>query len=192
MKDILRLIVALTLISTAAGVILAVTNKATSSPIGNAGSKQHGESLALVLPEFDNHPNLTTLDVNDGGRTWTFHVARKNGRYVGAAFVASSKKGYGGDLSLMVGVTAGGHVKQIRILSQQETPGLGSKVAEEPFVSQFAGKPITGTVWAVTKDRGDFDAVTGATISSRAVLEAMRTGLEVYRNHADEIARTGE
>lgn len=192
MKDIARLVIALTLISTAAGVILAVTNRITTAPIDSAGSRQYGESLALVLPAFDNQPNLTTFDVNDGEQTWTFHVARKGGRYVGAAFVASSKKGYGGEISLMIGVTAEGRVRKIRILSQQETPGLGTKVTEAPFASQFDDRSITGTVWAVRKDHGDIDAVTGATISSRAVLEAVRAGLDVYQKHADEIARAGE
>jgi electron transport complex protein RnfG len=192
MKDILRLVIVLTLISSAAGVILAVTNKVTSGPIASAGQREHTESLTLVLPACDNDPARTKADIVVDGRAWTFHVARKAGRYAGAAFVAVSRRGYGGDIRLMVGVTAGGTVNRVRVLSQQETPGLGTKVAAAPFISQFDGRTIADTRWAVRKDQGDFDAVTGATISSRAVLEAVRAGLDVYRDHVAEIARTGE
>lgn len=191
MKEILRLIIVMTIISAAAGVILAYTNKVTRDPIEKARSKETVEALALVLPPFDNQPSTCTNTVAVQGQDWTFYVARQNGQYVGAAFVSTSRKGYGGEIKLMVGVTADGTVKDVRILSQQETPGLGTKVAETPFRGQFANKPVAGTVWKVRKDGGDFDAITGATISSRAVLEAIQAGLSVYREHQAAIAETG-
>jgi electron transport complex protein RnfG len=190
MKEIVRLMVVLTLISTAAGVVLAYTNKVTRDPIQKARSKETVEALALVLPPFDNQPSACTNVIAAQGRNWTFYVARLNGRYAGAAFESISPKGYGGEIKLMVGVTADGVVKDVRILSQQETPGLGTKVTEKPFRSQLANKPVAGTVWKVRKDGGPFDAVTGATISSRAVLEAIQSGLDVYREHQAAIAAT--
>ncbi len=192
MKEILKLLAALTIISSGAGLLLAYTNKVTAGPIAAARQKETTEALKAVLPDFDNDPADCTCSFEEGGRTWAFHVARKAGRFSGAAFQTSSSKGYGGEISLMVGLSATGTVNSVRVLTQHETPGLGTKVAEEPFKSQFNGKPIEGTVWAVKKDNGHFDAVTGATISSRAVLEAVRNGLDVYRRHAAEIARTGE
>lgn len=192
MKEILRLIVVLTLISAAAGVLLAYTNKVTRDPIEKARGRETVEALALVLPPFDNQPSTNTNSITAQGRTWTFYVARREGQYAGAAFECSSRKGYGGEIRLMVGVTAGGTVKDVRILSQQETPGLGTKVTELPFRGQLANKPIDGTVWKVRKDGGNFDAVTGATISSRAVLEATQAGLGVYREHQAAIKATGQ
>jgi electron transport complex protein RnfG len=192
MKDMVKLIVALTIISVAAGVILAFTNKVTSTPITMAAQKETVEALAAVLPEFNNDPNQCMATIVEDNRTWTFHVARQDGAFTGAAFESSSQKGYGGEIRLMVGITAANEIKRIKILSQKETPGLGTKITETPFASQFDGRRIRGAVWAVRKDRGDFDAVTGATISSRAVLEAVKAGLDVYEKHAAEIARTGE
>lgn len=192
MKEMLKLLFALTLISSAAGLLLAYTNKVTATPIADAGQKETTAALRAVLPDFDNNPLDATCEITDGNRKWMFHVARKGGVFSGVAFESSSTKGYGGEIAIMIGVTATGTVKNIRILSQHETPGLGTKIAEDPFRRQFDNKPIEGTSWAVRKDNGSFDAVTGATISSRAVLEAVRDGLDVYRRHKDEIARAGE
>jgi electron transport complex protein RnfG len=192
MREILKLVLALGLISSLAGVILAFTNKVTAQPIERAAQAEVRQALSMVLPAYDNEPDTTVLTVVESNQPWRIHVARKDGRYVGAAFVASSSKGYGDAIGVMVGVTAADIVKQVRILSQKETPGLGTKVTEAPFRTQFDGKPVEGTVWAVRKDQGDFDGVTGATISSRAVLEAIRSGLDVYAKHRNEISRTGE
>lgn len=192
MKEILKLVAALTIISSAAGLLLAYTNKVTAAPIAAARQKETTAALKAVLPDFDNDPGVCTCQVQEDGRTWTFHVARTSGQFSGTAFETVSSKGYGGEIAVMVGITATGTVERIHILSQHETPGLGTKVAEEPFKRQFEDRPVEGTVWAVKKDNGNFDAVTGATISSRAVLEAVRNGLEVFRKHASEVARTGE
>ncbi len=192
MKEIIRLIAVLTLISATAGIMLAYTNKVTRAPIETAMRKETVAALAVVLPPFDNVPAACTNTVRENGSTRTFYVARKDGRYAGAAFEAASGKGYGGMIRLMVGVTADGTVRSVRILAQQETPGLGSKIAEPAFCGQFTDRPIEGTSWQVRKDGGAFDAVTGATISSRAVLEAIHEGLAAYQRHKDSIARTGE
>jgi electron transport complex protein RnfG len=191
-KDMVKLIFALTVISAAAGIVLSFTNKVTTAPIAAAAQKETVEALAAVLPEFDNDPNQCTATIVESNLTWTFHVARKGGACTGVAFETSSQKGYGGEIRIMVGVTAANEIKRIKILSQKETPGLGTKITADPFISQFNAKRIEGAVWAVKKDQGDFDAVTGATISSRAVLEAVKAGLDVYGRHAAEIARTGE
>lgn len=192
MKEALRLLIALTLISSGAGLLLAYTNKVTAGPIAAQREAETIRALQAVLPAFDNNPAACTNLLVDNGNTWTFHVAREAGQYAGAAFATSSRKGYGGEIVVMVGVNANDTVNRIHILSQHETPGLGTKVADTAFKAQFGGKPVEGTVWAVRKDKGGFDAVTGATISSRAVLEAVRNGLAVYQKHKAEIMRTGE
>jgi Na+-translocating ferredoxin:NAD+ oxidoreductase subunit G len=190
-KDVVRLIVVLTLFGVVAGLMLAFTNKVTSAPIAKARQAEQVEALAEVLPAFDNNPSAVTNLVTANGAQWVFYVARKAGVYAGAAFVAESARGYGGLIRLMVGVRADGTVNRVRILSHQETPGLGSKIGEPAFKDQFNGRRIDGTVWKVKKDGGDVQAVTGATISSRAVAEALGAGLDVYRRNADAIARTG-
>jgi electron transport complex protein RnfG len=192
MKEILKLIFSLTVISSAAGLLLAYTYKVTAAPIAAASQQGTTQALAAVLPPFDNNPAHNSVTFKDNDTAWTFHVARKSGQFIGVAFETASRNGYGGEIKIMVGITADGHIKAIQILSQHETPGLGTKITEAPFKPQFEGKPIAGTLWAVKKDNGSFDAVTGATISSRAVLEAVKNGIAAYTKHATEIARTGE
>jgi electron transport complex protein RnfG len=192
MKALLKLTLTLTIISFAAGLLLAYTHKVTAPSIAAAVRQETIAALASVLPPFDNDPSTTTLSISESGRPWVFHVARKNGAFVGSAFETSSKNGYGGDIRIMVGITADGHLKSIHFLAQHETPGLGTKIDGAPFKLQFAGKPVAGPVWNIKKDQGHFDAITGATISSRAVLEAIRNGIDAYTAHASEIARTGE
>lgn len=192
MKEILKLIFSLTVISSAAGLLLSYTYKVTAAPIAAASQKGTTQALAAVLPPFDNNPANNSITCKEETTSWTFHVARKGGQFTGAAFETSSQNGYGGEIRIMVGITADGHIKSIQVLSQHETPGLGTKITEAPFKPQFDGRPITRTLWAVKKDNGSFDAVTGATISSRAVLEAVKNGIAAYIKHATEIARTGE
>lgn len=188
MKEIAKLVFVLTLISAVAGLMLAFTNKVTEAPIAQARNAEKVQALAEVLPPFDNDPSACAVVVETNGLQWTFHVGRKDGVYAGAAFESVSKKGYGGPIRLIVGVGADGAVRKIKVLEQQETPGLGTKVAASPFRDQFEGRSIEKTRWAVKKDGGDLDAITGATISSRAVADAVRTGLAVYTGNLQAIS----
>jgi len=95
-----------------------------------------------------------------------------NGAGVGYAFLAVGK-GYGGDIDILIGLEDETTIKGITIISQSETPGLGSRIAESSFASKFAGLNI-GDV-ALKQDGGQIDAITGATISSGAVVDAVRT-----------------
>jgi electron transport complex protein RnfG len=191
MQGIRQWLLAPALISAAACMLLAFTNGVPPAPVSGTAADSLVEALAAVLPEFDNDPRAATNTFSEDGVRWTFFVARKEGRFAGAAFVATSPHGYEGAIRVLVGVRADRTIKDIRVLSQQETPGVGSKVTEAPFRSQFAGRSIAGTPWKLRMDGGDIDAVTGATISSRAVTEAVGAGIVVYRRHAEEIAATG-
>jgi Na+-translocating ferredoxin:NAD+ oxidoreductase subunit G len=192
MKEIVKLIFALGLISSAAGLMLSLTNKATKAPIEAARKKETLQALSEVLPAFDNQPDATCIKLSEGGADWTFYVARKEGNFVGAAFQAVSTKGYGGPIAMMVGVNSDGTVRSFRVLSQQETPGLGTKITVPPFSKQFDGRDVVKTRWLVKKDGGDFDSITGATISSRAVVGAMKSGLDVFARHREEIEDCGK
>jgi len=78
-------------------------------------------------------------------------------------------------------------VTGIEILSHAETPGLGDKIAHEGFKDQFKGQSLGSADWRVKKDGGDFDQITGATISPRAVVGAVKKGLEFFGEHRQEI-----
>ena len=84
----------------------------------------------------------------------------------------------------MVGFTGDGKLNGIDVLSQKETPGLGAKVDTEAFTRQFRGLSLADTKWAVDKDGGDIDGITAATISSRAVVDAIQKAIDLMGAHA--------
>ena len=184
MKETFRLVATLTVICLMAGVLLAWVDGMTCGPIERALREEKLEALRSVLPLYDNEPDKDVVVV-DGD--WTFYVARKDGAFAGAAVEAGTTKGYGGSIRIMVGIGADGKVRGIEILKHKETPGLGAKIGDSAFLGQFANRDIAETTWAVKKDGGDIDQITAATISSRAVTEALKAGLEVYRSNEDQI-----
>jgi electron transport complex protein RnfG len=187
MKETLRLILTLTAICVLSGALLALVNGMTAEPIEQARRAEQTAALKRVLPPADNDPLRDTVTIEEAGRAWTFYVARADGAFAGAAFETVTSMGYGGNIVIIVGVTADGTVQGIQILEQKETPGLGAKITEESFLAQFAGRSATETTWAVSKDQGDIDQITAATISSRAVVAAVREGIDVYLRHAAAI-----
>ncbi|UCC90512.1 MAG: RnfABCDGE type electron transport complex subunit G [Dehalococcoidia bacterium] len=94
-----------------------------------------------------------------------------DGAKIGYAFIAVGK-GYGGDIDILVGLEDDTTIKGISIVSHSETPGLGSRITESFFTNQFAGLSIDEV--ALKRDGGEVDAITGSTISSRAVINAVR------------------
>ena len=188
MNENVKLIAVLVIICTIAGTLLAWAHKVTYEPIKATERRIRTEAMKEVLPPYDNDPLLEAVSVTDGGE-WKFNVARKDGQYAGAAFEASSPKGYSGDIFIMVGVNADGNVQAIKILKQKETPGLGAKVLAPAWRAQFSCKSISGTKWSVKKDQGDIDQITAATISSRAVTEAVKSGLDVYMRNRETIVK---
>ena len=112
-------------------------------------------------------------------------------RELGVAFRTSSRKGYGGRIDVLVGVLPDGTVNGIEITEQKESPGLGTKVAQPAFTDQFKGKKAPdATAWSkIKKDNGQIQAITGATISSRAVSEAVRSGLAVFSKYSEQIVK---
>ena len=191
MKDIIKMVVVLTVISVVAGYLLATTNKITKAPIAAALLAEKLDAIKKVLPAYDNDPVVNTCIVQEAGKEWIFYVARKQGAFAGAAFEASSDQGYNGTIRILAGILPDNNIKGLEIIEQSETPGLGAKISDSAFKDQFQGKSILRTRWKVKKDGGDIDAITGATISPRAVVSALKTGLEVYTNHFDKIAATG-
>ncbi len=188
MKDMLKMVVVLGVICVLAGGLLAVVNRVTKDPIAAAMREEKMKAMRVVLPDYDNDPMTCTNTVIENGKTWVFHVATKDGKFTGAAFEAASDQGYSGTIRIMVGVKADDTIQGLEILQQTETPGLGARIAESSFRDQFRSRNILNTNWKVKKDGGDIDAITGATISPRAVLDALRAGLKVYSAHKADIA----
>ena len=111
-------------------------------------------------------PDLTSFQESD-----EIFVIREGENIAGYAFVAAGR-GYGGSISIFVGIKPDYSIKEIEVLSHTETPGLGNKITEDPFIKQFEGLLVEDI--ALLRDGGKIDAITGATVSSRAVTEAIQ------------------
>ena len=189
MKNAFKIVFVLTVICVIAGGLPAVIYKITKEPIEKALLAEKMQAMKKVLPPYDNDPMLCTNVVVEAEKKWVFYVARKNGAFAGTAFEASSDQGYGGTITILVGI-ASNTVYGIEILEQKETPGLGAQITKPSFTDQFQHKNIVKTKWKVKKEGGDINAITGATISPRAVLDALRAGLKVYIKNQKAIANT--
>lgn len=194
MKDVVKLIVALTLIACVAGLILSLVESATREPIAEQRRLEMLRALRAVLPEFDNQPDSDQIELSVGqdkrGRDMkrTFFRGRKGSELTGIAFSTVAPDGYSGNIGIMVGLTPDGTVHGIEILTHAETPGLGDRITHAPFKDQFRGKSLANADWRVKKDGGAFDQITGATISPRAVVGAVRKALEFYRQEQATIS----
>lgn len=193
MNSMPRLILVLTLITAGAGLILSLVEAVTREPIAEQRRLETLRALQAVLPQANNSPDQDTVQLVTGkdkrGRDVlrTFFRGRQDGTLSGVAFKVVAPDGYSGNIEIMVGINPGGTVAGIEILSHAETPGLGDKITLPTFKANFAGKNLQNTDWRVKKDGGAFDQITGATISPRAVVGAVRKGLEFYRDHLDEV-----
>ena len=193
MNSMPRLVLILTLITAGAGLILSLVESVTREPIAEQRRLVTLRALQSVLPLTNNSPDQDTVQLVTGkdkrGRDVlrTFFRGRLDGTLSGVAFKVVAPDGYSGNIEIMVGIDPGGTVAGIEILSHAETPGLGDKVTQPAFKANFAGKNLENADWRVKKDGGSFDQITGATISPRAVVGAVRKGLEFYRDHRDEI-----
>lgn len=119
------------------------------------------ESIFPDLTDFEEKENLIVIYEGDSIAGYTF---------------LASGNGYSGAIDMLVGINTDHTIKDIEILSQTETPGLGSKITEEEFKGQFTGLAADDIV--LSKDGGSIDAITGATISSRAVTDTVRQELK--------------
>jgi len=197
MKEIVRLAIVLTVIAAGAGLILSVVEGVTRAPIAEQRRLETLKALKAVLPPIDNAPDADTVTLVSGkdkkGRdlSRTFYRGRQGEALAGVAFKVVAAEGYSGNIEIMVGITPEGTVTGVEILAHAETPGLGSRITEAGFKEQFRGKGLEDADWRVKKDGGSFDQITGATISPRAVVGALKAGLEFYREHRQEILETG-
>lgn len=176
-----RMVAALVGVCIVAAVVLAVTDRVTREPIAEQRRQEVVRALAAVLPPHTNHADRDTRQVTpDGGEPITLHLAKWDGQWVGTALKVTAPDGYSGNIEVMVGVDRKGALTGVAILSHAETPGLGDRVTKDPdWLPSFRGRTLENTRWAVKKDGGDIDQFTGATITPRAVVNAVHRALEV-------------
>lgn len=183
-KDtLLNMFVALFVICIVAGGVLGIVFNATKDPIAAAENAKRTAAIKNVLPDFK---TLKTVNVKSAmeDAEIPFHLAYDaDNNFIGAAVETFTNKGFSGNISLMVGILADGTIKNISVLQHAETPGLGSKMEEETFKGQFCDKNPASFNFSVKKDGGDVDAITAATISSRAFCDAVNRALSTFENN---------
>lgn len=162
-------------------VLLTFVHNITEKPIKAAQERLIAESIKKVAAgEFDNDPFAESLIIYNGRDQLVLYPARKNG-YVTSVIVKSfSNKGFGGRMDVLVSFLLDGTINGYNVFNHKETPGLGSKVNDKHFKDGIIGLNPRRKGFNVKQDGGNIDAVTGATISSRAVVDAIQKAYDGY------------
>ena len=170
-----NMVLSLTLISMVASACLGFVYEFTKKPIELANLNKKLNAIRLVVPEFTNNPNDEMFRLPTGeGDSLDIYPAMKDGIVVGYAINTYTRKGFSGNVSLMAGFKPDGTIINITVLEQKETPGLGTKMGQPEFKDQFNDKNPSEFALKVKKDGGPVDAITAATISSRAFCDAVQ------------------
>lgn len=191
-----NMVLSLGVITLVAGALLGLMNMLTVNEIARQSKQSQIDAMNKVLPSFDNDPvaDVKTIKTDAGERI--LYPAYKNGEFVGAAVETSSENGFAGKINLMVGFNSDGTVRDYDVLQHGETPGLGSKMQlwfrDEIGNRSILGKSPEKTAFYVTKDtekHGEIDAITAATISSRAFLESVRSAFQAFDSYRKEVKK---
>lgn len=169
-----------------------VVNMITTEPIAKAKEAATTAALKEVLPAFE---QTTSEELSIDQMPILVYTAKNGDQIAGYAVESMSKQGFAGVVRLMVGFTPEGEVVNVNVLEQTETPGLGTKMADvgNPLLGSVQGqrlenKKLVDGKLAVTKDGGDVDALTAATISSRAYVDAINRAWMAYKSVATGFA----
>ena len=167
--------------------LLAYVYRLTKSPIEKARLREQKLALQQVLPPFDNDPikDSKTIPSDIPGKNYelTVYPAYKDGKLVGVAIKTFTLKGFSGRFDVMVGFLPDGTIYNTIVLNHAETPGLGDKIdpKKSDFAQQFKGKNPAKFKLKVKKDGGDVEAITAATISSRAYCDAVQRAYNAFK-----------
>ena len=182
-----KMVIALLLVAIIATLLLGLTDMVTRAPISEAQKAALHKALVQVLPTHANDPLADMITIKPVGSDTPkqFYPARdKSGEIIGMAWKIISPNGYSGSIHILMGVLPDGTVHALRITSHRETPGLGDGITHNSnWLNSFAGRTLDNVRWKVKKDGGDFDQFTGATITPRAVVKAVKRGLKLFNNN---------
>ena len=190
-----RTFAGLGIVALVAAVLVGVTWHYTQQRIADNAAQRTLTEISTVLPPnlYDNEPHKDAilLDLGDG-QLLPVYRARRHGNPVAAVLTVIAPDGYVGPIRLLVGISADGKVLGVRVTLHTETPGIGAEIAAEPstWLKSFVGRSLDDPAeprWTVRADGGEFDAIAGATVSSRAAVGGVRNAVQYFRTHRDEI-----
>ncbi|WP_185268127.1 electron transport complex subunit RsxG [Halopseudomonas xiamenensis] len=184
--------------------LIAFIQQATSERIAAEQQRMQMRALNEILPD-DQHDNdllQDTFSIDDRrylqlpapATAWR---ARRSGEVIAVILPVVTQDGYSGRIDLLVGIRANGELAGVRVVNHRETPGLGDKfeVAKGNWIFSFDGKSLSMPApegWAVRKDGGEFDQFTGATITPRAVVQAIYQALRYFEEQRGELLQLSE
>ncbi|KGJ50927.1 MULTISPECIES: RnfABCDGE type electron transport complex subunit G [Paraclostridium] len=191
MKDIFRLGAILFVICAVASLMLSLTNNITAPVIEQRNIQANNESRQEVLQVAEEFSEVKDVK---GDLIEEVYQGTKGGEVVGYT-IKTTPKGYGGKVEVMVGISNDGKISGVKVGNHSETPGLGSKSADPSFKDQYNGKS-TKTPLNVVKgnasNENDIVAISGATITSKAVTAGVNAAMDVYEQKLISINGTGE
>jgi electron transport complex protein RnfG len=198
-KQVIRAGALLTAFAVGGAALVAISFHVTAEQIVENRRAVLMRNLSTLIPAdlYDNDLLTDTIDVPGddllgGEEPVSVYRARKNGEPVALAFMPTAPDGYSGNIKLLVGIKYDGSLTGVRVVEHHETPGLGDAIEAErsDWILSFAGKSLDNpetAQWAVKRDGGVFDQFTGATITPRAVVKAVRRSLEFYNAEREHL-----
>ncbi len=167
--------VSLTLIALVSSALLGFVYEMTKEPIALSNLNKKLSAIKQVVPDFTNNPNDEMFLLPTGeGDSLEVYPAKKDNEIIGYAVNTYTNRGFSGNIKLMAGFRPDGSIINISVLEHKETPGLGTKMTDPGFKDQFNDKNPSEFDLRVKKDGGPVDAITAATISSRAFCDAVQ------------------
>ena len=189
MREMIKMVIVLTILATFSGSLLAAIHSKTKDRIVIQILKfVKGPAIRKIFKEASNDPIVDRFDIKDGDETRSFFVGVFEGEPRAVAFETFGKGGYGGEVGLMVGID----VKEdklvgVGVTTHAETPGMGAKAETDPsFVAQFEDLSLEDP-FKVTQDDGSINALSGATLTSRAVSLAATEASDIYKQLKPQI-----
>ena len=180
-----NMLLALLIVTLVSSATLGYVYELTKEPIATAKLNKKLNAIKAVVPEFNNNPDSAKFEIPvEGGEPVMAYPATMNGELVGVAIESYTMTGFSGLVKLMVGLKPDGSIFGISVLEHKETPGLGTHMAEDKFINQFKSQNPSTFKVKVKKDGGDVDAITAATISSRAFCDAVMRAYNAYMQNS--------
>lgn len=197
-QPVTRIIIPLIGIALVCTLVLSMVDRVTRDKIADNARRYELPMLGALMPlEFDNDLFSDVIEVTEpayfgGDHTVSVYRARNNNEPVGVVILPVFAKGYSGLIKLGAGIAKDGSLLSVQIIEHQETEGLGDGIDQNKsdWITQFEGRSLENTPvegWAVTGEGGQIDQLSGATISSRTVINAVQKILEFYDLNSDKL-----
>lgn len=197
-QHVTKIIIPLIGIALLCTLVLSVADRVTREKIADNARRHELPMLGALMPlEFDNDLFSDAIEVTEpayfgSDHTVSIYRARKNNEPVGVVILPVYARGYSGLIKLGAGIAKDGTILSVQVIEHQETEGLGDGIDQDKsdWITQFNGRSLENTAvesWAVNSEGGQIDQLSGATISSRTVINAVRKILEFYELNNDTL-----